>query len=311
MPAAFRFAVFCFLLSTASGAQQTGAPPNPQPVTTIRTEPKLELLDVVLTHKRAPVHGLSKSAFRILDNGKPVTPTVFEEHQPTDAPATKAAPNLPPGDFTNVPAYTVGSAANVLLLDALNTPAASQGQVRQQMLAYLRGIPPGTRIAVFTLASRLRLVNSFTTDAGKLAESLRAGGGGQASVLQLSTADNREELKRVASAGANPTTNSVLRQFEADNIALDTDARVRGTLAALEQLAAFLQPIPERKNLIWFSGGFPFSIQPDSKLANPLRGTREYAEQVRAADAVLAAARVAVYPVDARVGAFEATVSVP
>ena len=64
------------------------------------------------------------------------------------------------------------SAANVLLLDALNTPMQDQTFVRQRMIRYLRSIPPGTQIAVFTLASRLRMVSGFTTDIGTIEQAL-------------------------------------------------------------------------------------------------------------------------------------------
>jgi hypothetical protein len=52
----------------------------------------------------------------------------------------------------------------LLLLDALNTPLSDQVYVRRRMVQYLHTIPPGTRIAVFTLGSHLRIIEGFTTD---------------------------------------------------------------------------------------------------------------------------------------------------
>ena len=78
------------------------------------------------------------------------------------------AETLPPHTYSNAPHYAITSAANVLLLDALNTPLSDQVYVRQRMLKYLHTIPPGTRIAVFTLSSRLRMVEGFTTDSSTL-----------------------------------------------------------------------------------------------------------------------------------------------
>ncbi len=308
MSARFRcFAALFLAFAASSGAQQSGPAPasqnsqtKDQPMPVIRTQANLVLLDVVVTSKNAPIHGLGKNSFHVFDNGQPITPTVFEEHQPTDAPAVKAASSLDPNVFSNVLSYNVGSAADVLLLDALNTPATNGAQVREQMLNYLRTVPPGTRIAVFTLASRLRLLQGFTTDAGRLAETLRVKNSAQTSVLQQSPQENEEVVKQAAAAGAHAFPRAVLQQFEADNTALDTDTRVRITLGALQELARYLRPIPERKNLMWFSGGFPLSIQPDSKLGNPFRATREYADKLRETDDLLSAARIAVYPVDAR-----------
>jgi hypothetical protein len=81
-------------------------------------------------------------------------------------------PDLPPNTYSDFPQFAVTSAVNVLLLDALNTPLSDQMYVRQQMLQYLKNIPPGTRIAVFTLASRLRIVQGFTTDSSVIAKAL-------------------------------------------------------------------------------------------------------------------------------------------
>jgi hypothetical protein len=68
-----------------------------------------------------------------------------------------------------------------------------------------------------------------------------------------------------------------LSKFDAERMASQAKQRGQITIAALEALARFLSAIPGRKNLIWFAGSFP---------AAPV--------------AALAAARVALYPVDAR-----------
>lgn len=72
------------------------------------------------------------------------------------------------------------------------------------------------------------------------------------------------------------------------------------TLDALQELARYLNVIPGRKNLIWFSGSFPLTIEPDPTLSNSFETMRVYADDVRLTDGMLSEARVAVYPVDAR-----------
>jgi hypothetical protein len=91
-----------------------------------------------------------------------------------------------------------------------------------------------------------------------------------------------------------------LQQFTADFAAFQTDARVTITLNALQELARYLSAIPGRKNLIWFSGSFPISLDPDPKLKRPIDAVRDYTDDVRRTAELLSAARVAVYPVDAR-----------
>jgi VWFA-related protein len=97
-----------------------------------------------------------------------------------------------------------------------------------------------------------------------------------------------------------PDMAASLLQFEADLTAFQTDLRVRMTLDALQELARYLSAIPGRKNLIWFSGSFPITIDPDDTLHNPFRNVATYGDQIKKASALLTAARVAVYPVDSR-----------
>ena len=93
---------------------------------------------------------------------------------------------------------------------------------------------------------------------------------------------------------------AAMQQFQADLTAFQTDQRVRITLNALQQLARYLNAVPGRKNLIWFSGSFPIALDPDSTLTNPLQAMRSYSDDIRETAELLSAARVAVYPVDAR-----------
>src|SRR5579863_2699456 len=70
--------------------------------------------------------------------------------------------------YTNFPITQNADAVNVLLLDALNTPSRDQTFVHSQMIKYLKTIPAGTRIAIFTLASRLRMLQGVTSDSSEL-----------------------------------------------------------------------------------------------------------------------------------------------
>ena len=131
-----------------------------------------------------------------------------------------------------------------------------QAYVRQQMLAYLKNIPPGTRIAIFTLASRLRMAQGFTADPRPLVAALNSKKGlpTQSSLLtdasDTSMSDMSDDL---ADMGASGSAMSSIQQFEADTASFQTDLRVRYTLDALQDLARYLSAVPGRKNLIWIS----------------------------------------------------------
>ena len=140
--------------------------------------------------------------------------------------------------------------------------------VRQQLLAYLNATPPpGTRIAIFGLTTRLTILQGFTSDPallkavhppsiGKNSPLLQdaVGGGG----IQNSTADDMEDPGMDATIVAN------MRQFDAQQQSFQLQLRAKYTLDAMSQLARYLSSIPGRKNLIWFSGSFPISILPDA-----------------------------------------------
>ncbi|MGB9146319.1 MAG: VWA domain-containing protein [Acidobacteriaceae bacterium] len=273
----------------------------------LRTSANLVLVDVVVTKDGKPVQGLTAQQFHIFEDGKAQRIVTFDEHRADDATQVRPAPPLPPDTWANYPQFAITSAANVLLLDALNTPVADQAYARRQMIEYLKRIPPGTRIAVFTLASRLRMITGFTTDAGAIEAAIRHGKGGvqQSSVLE---SPQDEDMMGDVAASMAGVDGGAMQQFLADMGSFHTDLRVRMTLDAMEQLARYLSMIPGRKNLIWFSGSFPLQIQPDATL-DPSGGSspkdlflpmREYADQLKATDMLLQEARVAVYPVDAR-----------
>jgi VWFA-related protein len=314
MPFRPLLAFVCAAATAAFSAGQTPAPPTPAqgapaPASTpvIRTSANLVLVDVVVTDEGKPVQGLTASRFHIFENGKEQRITTFEEHRAGDTPQVGQIPALPPGVRSNYPQFAITSAANVLLLDALNTPVSDQAYVRQQMLAYLKHVPPGTRLAVFTLASRLRMIEGFTADAGVIQAAISHGNGSPQQSDMLVSPQEQDDLNDTATSMSS-IDSGAMQQFVADTQSFQTDLRVDMTLDALAQLGRYLSTIPGRKNLVWFSGSFPLQIDPDASQSptsgssplDPFSPTRNYSEQVKKTDALLSAARVAVYPVDAR-----------
>ncbi len=272
------------------------------------------LLDVVVTGRDGkPVQGLKKEDFQVGEDGHPQAITFFEEHSgahPLTA-SESSLPPLPPNIFTNIPRVPPSDAVTVLLLDSMNTQLADQSFVHAQMLKYLKNIPPGTRMAIFTLGNSLGYVQGFTDDASQLSAAIRdpkLGGGPVTSPLLASSGDkasNQTLTSQMAEAiGANPSTATsgalaALQQFLAEQSASQTDLRVKNTLEAFQELSGYLAGIPGRKNVIWFSSAFPLVLFPNTDLRDAFAVSREYDPIVRKTSAMLAAAQVSVYPVAA------------
>jgi VWFA-related protein len=267
----------------------------------------------VVTDHGKPVRNLDRGRFHVLENNKEQPISAFDEHEPSPAPVDAAAIKaqiaaLPPNTYTNVPIYPDAGVVNVLLLDALNTPMVNQAEARRQMIQYLDTIRPGTSLAVFTLTSQLRLVEGFTTDAARLSKVLKGKAAlpSQSVVLDTQASSTQQlidnELEAMAGGSMPPSPEAVaaLQQFETDLTATQLDQRVHITMDALQQLARYLSAIQGRKNLIWFSGSFPISFDPDPEQPLPFLAVRNYEDELRKTSELLTAARVAVYPVDAR-----------
>ncbi len=287
---------------TAGAPPQTAAP-------VFHANTNLVVLDVVVTDRGSAVHGIDRSRFHVFEDGKEQTITSFEEHRPAPVPAQGNKPvALSPHTYSNAPLCPQATAFNVLLLDSLNTPVENQTDVRRQMIEFMGKIAPGTSLAVFTLASRLRMITGFTTDVAQLTKALEdtkvtprtsdVTGAGLDPLTDGATAGLGGSS--TDSSGPSGDWGSMLAQWAADTGAVQTDERVKITLDAFRQLALYLSGIPGRKNVIWFSGSFPIGLDPDVSERNDFDAARMYADVIRETGEAITAARMAVYPVDGR-----------
>src|SRR5215469_5850057 len=306
--------VFCWPMA-ASPQSQTPAPNSPNPIPALRTRARLVLVDVVVTNNKGePVPGLKKEDFEVSEDGKPQTLTVFEEHR--GAPPTQIKlPPMPSGVYTNFPLTQTADSVNIILLDALNTPSSDQSYVHSQMLKYLQAIPPRTRVAIFTLASRLIMLQGITTDSSLLLAALKSEKAGpNPSPLRPSTVESDANQSRVdflsSEAPQPPPVNQTLAQAEVDPInatkqflndtaLYQSETRITMTLEALQQLGRYFSGVPGRKNVIWFSGSFPAGIVPNSDLVDPFSAAVNFKEDIRRTTDLLTTAHVALYPVAA------------
>ena len=170
----FSFAAFAASPLYAQTPPTTDASKPPQTSTSaIKVETRVVLLDVVVTdHKGETIPNLRQEDFQVAEDGKPQTISAFEEHKrETSAPVS--LPALPPNIYTNIQPVKSGDSVNVLLIDLFNTQPWFQKGVCTQAIKYLKTVPPGTRLAIFTLnTQQLRLVQGFTTDFSGLSVAL-------------------------------------------------------------------------------------------------------------------------------------------
>ncbi len=295
-----------FILASSAAQSQTSPPDSRKSIVTFKTKAQLVLLDVVVTtSKGEPISGLHKQDFQVTEDGKPQNISLFEEHK--GAPPSVELPPMPPNVFTNYPLRKTLDSVNVLLLDWLNTQPQDQAYVREQTIRFLKTSAPGTSLAVFTLGTRLHMVQGFTTDPAVLLaelENKKTGPDVETSRLLPSAVQDAAEqdvIRLMTMNQASPAGIDAARDEMAATSALHADERIRITLHALQQLARYLSGITGRKNVIWFSGSFPISIFPGTSVA------REYQSDLRLTADLLTPERVAIYPVSAAGLAADAT----
>lgn len=300
-------------IAAIAQAQTTSA--DAQPIPTFKAKTRLVLIDVVVANNKGePVTGLKKGDFEVFEDGKPQFVLTFEEHKGA-SPTQIKLPPMPSNVYTNFPLVQTADSINVLLLDALNTPTSDQVYVHKQMIKYVKTIPPRTRVAIFTLASRLRMLQGITTDSSLLLAAINSTKAGPTpSPLRASTVESDADQSRIdfltneAQGPASPNQTlaqaavdpiNATRQFLNDTALFQTESRMSMTLEAMQQLARYLADIPGRKNVIWVSGSFPAGIVPDSDLTDPFSGVANFQEEIRKTTNLLSSAQVSIYPIAA------------
>jgi len=324
------FLVLPFCLATLIYSQNeaaTSPTANPQPAITIQSNVRVVLLDVVVTDKDGKaVTGLNEGDFRVLEDGKPQKIASFTEHNGAPVSAGER-PKLPKDVYTNYTELQNVDSINVILMDALNTQVLDQTLVHQQIIKFLKTIPVTARVAIFTLSSRLRMVQAFTTDSSQLLAALndpKLTAQRQSPLLtsqQEAEADenliNMIEVNRIgtqqvptALQALNPTQLNgtmelvdpadVIRELLAERTLVLTQQRVRMTLAGFQELARYLSAFPGRKNVIWVSGAFPVAILPNKDFQHSSRGEGVFLDEIKRTTNLCAAAQIAIYPVGAQ-----------
>ena len=240
-----RFVVLRFLLpflTLLSAAQQSSTPDQEAPVTTLRANTRLVVLDVVVTDKHGvPVRNLSKSDFTILENGQEQQIASFEpasQHAPP--PVGDNAPTAGKPDEAN--RAMTSSALTILVLDELDTMPMDQAVARQQIRKFLQSHGPQLSEPTALLAleeKRLELLHDYTSDANALETSLEHHPARLP--FRLMTAEGQ----------------------------IGASERLADAIQALREIGASNSQFAGRKNVIWIGPGFPslnyMSAQPSEK----------------------------------------------
>jgi VWFA-related protein len=299
------WSVLCCFSPSAIAFQQSS---EPKSIPKIKVSSRLVVVDVVATDSRGDFPpNLSRSDFRVFEDGKEQEITSFELRGPTKVAFTDskaASANLSPAEASQadpkvVPIRSASETINIVLLDSLNTEMPHQGQARKELLKLLKALPRGQPMAVFVLGSRLHMLKGPTGNTDELIAAVDKILLSKSALLVTPDDKEREEdeLLRMEATGFNSAR---LRQFLAESTAALVDMRVEATCDALRQIARSMARYPGRKNLVWLSGAFPFAVQPDSRLLNPWGVQRNYAPLVRETSDVLARGNISVYPIDVR-----------
>lgn len=276
-------------LLAAQPAQQS-APSQPQttaPAFTLHAQTRIVLADITVTDRQGhPVHGLTAADFEVFDNNHPQRIASFEEHNDATDTTTYTAPTLSSTRSNNY--QHLPPVLNALVIDTTNLELPDQMYLRLQLLKFLHNLPANQPLAIFERHGDFAvLLQPFTADRALL----------QAAV------------------------NRALPRFILNGRAYRTDTQT------LRQIAVYLSQVPGRKNVLWFSGGstaylleglsaltvsMPMGPPPTSAaaaaqaaataptvpLTTPSSG--EDLDQLHQAFDELEAARIAVYPIDAR-----------
>ena len=288
---------------SAAQSQQASLQPNAD-VPKLRVTTRLVEVNVIVNDKQGnPVSGLTQKDFSVSDNGKPEDLRAFSAE--TNLASSADQSSLPDDIYTNrVEERTkIPASVTVILLDALNTEAADQVLVQQEVIRVLEQSGPGEFVALYWLGNDLRILHEFTTDSSILRKVL-------AGVHSRSSRElDNSELADPSLNTTNPSTPSG-EMYERQRFRSTFDQRVANessrervhtTVAALVAIADHLRTRPGRKNLIWVSSSFPIELGYDRFDPDWMNdtGARFEGEVARAAQA-LTDADIAIYPVDAR-----------
>jgi len=313
-PALFTLALSAGLAVAQSGTQ-SGAP------AVIRSNTRLVQVNVVVHDKNGAVADLKQEDFVVFDGRKQRKIASFAVETATST-IPGAMPKLQPNVFVNsLQRHSeTPTSVTVILFDGLNTPITDQPYARNQVAKFLGALHPEDRVALYSMGrSSIQILHDFTNDPQDLARIIKRYRGAADSTGEVGPMFQRPEsntVQREAPSAADEKLDLMLDNLNQSVANIGMATRVRLTTQALEAIANHLAPLPGRKNLVWISASFPFSIglYDRNGLANAVRNSYEmFRDDISRAARALNQANMAIYPVDARglmvIQAYQASVS--
>lgn len=296
-------ALISWVLSAALVIAQTPAPPpqagtpgGDQPI--LRVTTRLIQLNVVAQDRHGnPVTDLTKDDFVLKDAGKEQKILVFAlERSDVAAPVigghVVAGQTLPPNTFTNKVEQKFG-AVTVILFDRLNTKLADSVQAKAHLVKYIKQMQPTDQVAIYVLGRDLKLVHDFSRSPETL---IKAVNGDKLNAINSVAADADPEDSDTGNDDLDAAIDRA-NQMLADYLNVQ---RAQQTLESLQVIAQHVSHIPGRKNLVWISGGFPFSMNQDTMNIDNPRDSRDFNEETQKMARFLNDANMAIYAIDAR-----------
>jgi VWFA-related protein len=258
------------------------------------------------------IGGLSTNDFVLQEEGKPQKIAIFEEVRPENGLIERQRAS-DAQEFNNQVAVSPATRRlTVIALDAGSSGVVDQRRARDAMLKYLsQTVKSSTPTAVVLFSwNGIRLVHDFSSQP----DNLRAALTGLEPVISGKDSGPAFEHFKLVPYGA-PTDGSLDRQpstvtneqiatlellkFSRDPDGIyrqfDREKGISSTLENFAHLARSLAGIPGRKEVIWVTAAFPYSI------TNPEEtDSGDYSLAYKRTFQLLNEANVAVYPVDVR-----------
>lgn len=161
------------LIPVLLGAVAAAQAPPPEP--TFRSGTGLVQVSVVAQDKDGkPVADLRREDFRIFDNGAQQEIRLFLAAKPT----SDSSETAPRGAFTNQLPTGGATGYSVLLFDNLNLDHYNSdfqhtARAASMALRALRALPPGDKVAIYSLWCRFQVIREFTSDRDSLVRQLQ------------------------------------------------------------------------------------------------------------------------------------------
>jgi VWFA-related protein len=279
------------------------AAPTSAPQATVRTTTRLVQINVIVEDGHGdPVTGLRKDDFNLIVDKKSREIQLFSmETNAVPAMEAPAAP-LPPNTYTNRNHHSADAgAATVILLDELNTDFVDKVFAREQVIEFLGQIQPQDHVALYWLGDKLRVLHDFSGEPATLRTALTTLRGEPSRTLSNSEVEEPRDINPSAPGGQTSDRDAFRRTFDQRAANDSTVDRVHATIAALLAIANHIGHLRGRKNLVWISSTFPFSLGYDKFNLDWANDTGvSFGSDIERAARSLTNANIAVYPVDAR-----------